>query len=124
MVVMGEAGNARAYAIGLLTGVVLGPGIQEYLERIDSTLTPHQGRFLVHGGAVNILEGPAVGDVVIIEFPTIDAATDWYFSDAYQAILSLRTDNANGTVLLVKGVEADHVATDVLSGRTPRSADG
>lgn len=112
---------ARGYAIGLLTRVAFGPGIEEYLRRIDATLAPYQGRFLVHGGTANVVEGTAVGDVIVIEFPSIEAAYGWYQSDAYQSIVALRTDNANGTVLLVDGVGFQHLATDVLPAQPQRS---
>jgi uncharacterized protein (DUF1330 family) len=33
----------------------MGPQIIEYLQRIDATLKPFAGRFLVHGGGVEVL---------------------------------------------------------------------
>ncbi len=44
-----------AYAVAHLRSVTLGADIVSYLERIDATLAPFQGRFLVHGGARMIL---------------------------------------------------------------------
>lgn len=44
-----------AFAVGHLRDVVMGPEIREYLERIDATLEPFNGRWLVHG--VDILGG-------------------------------------------------------------------
>ena len=41
---------ARSYAVGLLQDVRMGPAIIEYLERIDATLAPFDGHFVVHGG--------------------------------------------------------------------------
>jgi uncharacterized protein (DUF1330 family) len=38
-----------AYAIGHLRDVAVGPEIVEYLERIDETLAPFGGRFIIHG---------------------------------------------------------------------------
>lgn len=115
--VMSEFGPARGFAIGLLTRVTAGRGTREYLQRIDATLLPYRGRFLVHGGATEVVEGPSAGDVIVIEFPSIDQAQGWYRSDAYQAIVSLRTDNADGTVMLIEGVQGGHLAPDVLPGR-------
>jgi uncharacterized protein (DUF1330 family) len=45
------------YAVAHLRKVNLGPEIVEYLQRIDATLGPFGGRFLVHGGQVEVLEG-------------------------------------------------------------------
>jgi uncharacterized protein (DUF1330 family) len=103
------------YAIGILNDVDMGPPIAEYLERIDATLAPYGGRFIVHGGPADVREGSSPGDVIIIEFPDRVHAARWYESPAYQAILPLRTNNSVGTVLLVDGVDDDHRATDVLA---------
>ena len=37
--------------------MTIGPAIAEYLERIDATLAPSGGRFAVHGGEAEVLEG-------------------------------------------------------------------
>ncbi|MBV9490352.1 MAG: DUF1330 domain-containing protein [Verrucomicrobia bacterium] len=104
------------YAVGHLRKVTRGPAIVEYLERIDDTLKPFEGRFLVHGGAVERLEGPWSGDLIVIEFPDRERARAWYQSRAYQAILPLRTGHSEGEVVLVDTVPPDHRATDVLAG--------
>jgi hypothetical protein len=46
-----------AYAVAHMREVTMGPQIVEYLRRIDATLEPFAGRFLVHGGEVEVLEG-------------------------------------------------------------------
>ena len=105
----------NAYAIAHLRNVRVGPDIVRYLERIDATLEPFGGRFIVHGGDVEVREGEWPGTVIVIEFPDRERATAWYESPAYQEILPLRTRNADGVAILVDGVDADHVATDVLA---------
>lgn len=105
----------KGYAIGILNDIDMGPPIAEYLERIDSTLAPYGGRFIVHGELADVREGTSPGDVIIIEFPDRVHAAQWYESPAYQAILPLRADNSVGTVLLIDGVDDDHRATDVLA---------
>ena len=104
----------HAYAIACLHEVDLGPEIVTYLQRIDATLAPFGGRFLVHGAAPEMLEGDDPGTPIVIEFPSLQQARDWYASPAYREILPLRTRNARSTTLLVDGVDADHRATDVL----------
>lgn len=103
-----------AYAVAHLRNIAMGPEIVDYLERIDATLAPYQGRFLIHGGRVEVLEGHWRGDLIVIEFPDKEQARSWYASEAYQRILRLRTDNADGDVILADGVSAEHRATDVL----------
>ncbi len=103
------------YAIARIENVVMGPAIASYLERIDATLAPFEGRFVVHGGAFDRLEGDWSGDVVIIAFPDRALARAWYDSPAYRAILPLRTANSRADVILIDTVDADHRATDILA---------
>ncbi len=105
-----------AYAVGHLHDVTIGPDIVEYLRRIDATLEPFGGRFLLHGEPVEVLEGDWSGDLVVIEFPDRESARAWYASPAYRRILPLRTGNSRSVVFLTDGVPADHRATDILSG--------
>jgi len=105
-----------AYGVANLREVEIGPAIVEYLERIDATLRPFGGKFVIHGGAAELLEGSWKGDLIVIEFPDRATARAWYASAAYQKILKLRTDNAVGDVILVDGVSEGHRATDVLAG--------
>ena len=99
-----------------LRNVSLGPEIIEYLERIDATLAPFGGRFVVHGGEKSVLEGTWPGDLIVIGFPDRERARAWYASPAYRKILPLRLGNSEGDVILVDGVPEDHRATDVLKG--------
>jgi uncharacterized protein (DUF1330 family) len=103
-----------AYGVGLLKDVDMGPPLVEYLERIDATLAPYDGHFIVHGGPAETLEGTDPGAVVVIEFPDRSHARDWYASPAYREILPLRTENATSTVFIIDRVCRDHRATDVL----------
>ena len=104
------------YAIAHLQDVTVGPEIVEYLQRIDATLAPFGGRFIVHGAAPAELEGTAPGTPIVIEFPSVERARAWYDSPAYRQILPLRTRNARSVAYLVEGVDAGHRATDVLAG--------
>ncbi len=64
------------FAVAHLHRVNMGQEIIEYLERIDATLEPFGGRFVVHGGEVELLEGSWQGHLVIIEFPDREKARD------------------------------------------------
>jgi len=104
-----------AYAIADLHRVSMGPAIVEYLQKIDATLAPFGGRYIIHGGRKTVLEGDWAGDIIVIAFPDRAAAEAWYASPAYRAIIALRTDNSEGNVVLVDGVGAGHRATDILA---------
>jgi uncharacterized protein (DUF1330 family) len=108
-----------AYAVAHLRDVRMGPDIERYLGAIDDTLAPYQGRFLIHGGRQEVLEGDGDGALIVIAFPDRERAAGWYHSAAYQRILPLRLRNAQNTAFLVDGVPTDHVATDVLVPATP-----
>ena len=94
-----------AYALAhLQPPATLPEEVFTYMERIQATLEPFGGRFLVHGSLPEVVEGPLDGMYVLIEFPGMDDAEGWYGSDAYQAILPMRTDNMKGTAVLLQGV--------------------
>lgn len=79
-----------------------------YLERIQATLDPYGGKFLVHGNRPEVKEGVWPGALVVIEFPGLDAARTWYDSPAYREILPLRADHIAGDLVIVDGCGAGH----------------
>lgn len=103
-----------AYAVAHLHRVEMGPEIVAYLRRIDATLTPFGGRYLIHGGRAEVLEGAWAGDLILMAFPDLELARAWYASGAYRRILPLRTGNAEGAVFLIDGVEEGHRGSDIL----------
>ncbi|WP_406281520.1 DUF1330 domain-containing protein [Nocardia sp. NBC_00881] len=82
--------------------------ILEYLERIQATLDPFGGRFVIHGPPTEVVEGSWPGSMVLIDFPSMTEAREWYRSPAYQAILPLRTDHIEGDLLLIEGVDPNY----------------
>lgn len=110
----------RAYVIGYLEDVEVGPEIAEYIERIEDTMAPYGGRFLVHGGQLVGPEGTWDGDIVMLEFPNLASAQEWYKSPDYQAILPLRTAHSTSMVALVEGVPDGHRAVDKILSYSPQ----
>ncbi|NUW35826.1 DUF1330 domain-containing protein [Nonomuraea sp. SMC257] len=90
--------------------------VYEYMERIQDTLDPFGGRFLVHGAPLDVREGDWPGVLVIIEFPAIEQARAWYDSPAYRAIKRLRADHIPGVLVLVDGVEPEHDSAAMAAG--------
>jgi uncharacterized protein (DUF1330 family) len=111
-----------AYAIAHLRDVRINDDVLDYIERIQATLDPFGGRFLVHGATVEVREGPWPGTVVVITFPDIDAARGWYDSPAYQEILHLRTDHIEGSAILVEGVAPGYDASRTAAALRAASA--
>jgi len=103
-----------AYAVAVIRETRFGDEIKEYLLRIDDTLAPFSGKYRVHGGPYQPLEGAWSGELVVIEFPSMEQAQGWYESDAYKAIRPLRTEHTEGDVLLVQGVPEGHRGADIL----------
>jgi uncharacterized protein (DUF1330 family) len=104
----------KTYAIAHLQDVQFGSEIAEYLRRIDDTLEPFGGRFLVHGMRQTVVEGDWPGDLIIIEFPDRARAEAWYASDRYQQILPLRTRNSRANAIIIDGNADDHRGADLL----------
>ena len=103
-----------AYAVALITDTVLNEELAAYLERIDDTLRPFSGKYRVHGGPYQPLEGTWNGDLVLLEFPDMKRARGWYDSTAYRAIKPLRTRNSVATVILAESVPETHRGRDLL----------
>ena len=105
-----------SYAIAQLCDVIMGPPIITYLKANDATLAPFGGEFLIHGDPLTHVEGDwPPGDLIIIAFPNRVALEGWYASDAYKAILPLRTGSSVGDVIFVNGVVQPHRALDNLA---------
>ncbi|MCD4532708.1 DUF1330 domain-containing protein [Nocardioides sp. cx-169] len=107
--------SVPAYAVAYLREVDLGEAIIDYLQRIDATLEPYGGRFLVHGGHLTPVEGAWDGDLVVIAFPDRAAALAWYDSPAYREILPLRVEHSRSIATVVDGVPECYRATDKLA---------
>lgn len=92
------------------------PEVAEYLTRIQSTLDPFSGRFLIHGGGrLEEIEGSWDGvGVIVLEFPDRASVEAWYRSDAYQAILPLRTRNTEMDIIIADGVPPGYDPASLL----------
>jgi uncharacterized protein (DUF1330 family) len=103
-----------AYAVGLLNDLQFGPDIVAYLERIDASLEPFGGAFIVHGTRPQVKEGVFAGDCIVISFPSMAQAQAWYASEAYAELIPLRARHAQSTVFLLDGVAPGYRAASLL----------
>jgi uncharacterized protein (DUF1330 family) len=77
----------------------------EYRAAVPATLAQYGGRFVVRGGATELVEGgPEPKRIVILEFADAAAIKRWYNSPEYQKILPGRLENATGRAFIVEGV--------------------
>ena len=59
----------------------------KYAALATGAIAAHGGVFLARGGAYETLEGPDRPRNVVARFPSMQAAHDCYYSDAYQEAL-------------------------------------
>ena len=64
------------------------------------------GRFLVRGGAHEVVEGKVRARTVVLEFPSYPVALDCYRSAEYQAAAALRKSKAEFDLVIIEGCEA------------------
>jgi uncharacterized protein (DUF1330 family) len=77
-----------------------------YRAEVPAIVAAHGGRFLVRGGAQEVLEGEwPQTRTVVMAFADRAAASAFYRSDAYKAIVPLRQAASSGRILVVDGVE-------------------
>jgi uncharacterized protein (DUF1330 family) len=77
----------------------------EYRTLAAESVEQYGGRYLVRGGASEVLEGDRVPRrLVVLEFPDAEAARRWYESPEYTDAKARRDGAATGSFILVDGV--------------------
>ncbi len=77
---------------------------KKYMQLTPAIVEKFGGRFLTRGGQVTALEGEMPSNrMVLIEFPTYEAAVAMYNSAEYTAARQLREGAAIGTFLALEG---------------------
>ena len=92
-----------AYVIFIRERVTDPAEMEMYSSKAGPSLKDRPVKVLAFYGAKETLEGPATDGVVILEFPDMDAARDWYHSPAYQEALQHRLRGAENRVVLADG---------------------
>ena len=78
---------------------------EEYRKRVPPTIAQYGGKYVVRGGATESKEGGwAPRRVVVLEFPTLARAREWYHSAEYAPALAMRLKAAKSRMILVEGV--------------------
>lgn len=79
---------------------------KQYTARSPAIIAKHGGQILARGGATEILEGDTYERrVVIIGFPSMQAARAFYYSPEYQQAKEIRAPISDGQFVLVQGTE-------------------
>lgn len=77
---------------------------ETYREQVAAVIEKHGGRYLVRGGALHPVEGRLpLQRLIILEFPSLDAARGFYASPEYAPLLRLRQECAETDIVLAEG---------------------
>ena len=77
----------------------------EFRSRVGATVEAHGGRYLVRGGATEVMDGDfEPGRVVVVEFDSTEQAKGWLTSPEYLEIKKIRMRAARASVVIVEGV--------------------
>jgi uncharacterized protein (DUF1330 family) len=78
---------------------------ESYKHSAAASIAQYGGRYLVRGGTHEVLEGEwHPTRLVVLEFPSVDAAKRWYTSPEYADVKPIRLEHAVSDMVLVDGV--------------------
>jgi uncharacterized protein (DUF1330 family) len=77
--------------------------VELYKQMAPAGMAGHPITFRIAHGRREVVEGPDCEDMMMLEFPTFDAAKAWYGSPAYQAASEHRFKGADYRTIIVEG---------------------
>jgi uncharacterized protein (DUF1330 family) len=78
---------------------------EAYRAQVPALIAAHGGRYLVRGGACELLEGTATPQrQVILEFPDMAHLKAFYDSPEYKTLIAIRQGASRGHLYAVQGV--------------------
>jgi uncharacterized protein (DUF1330 family) len=78
--------------------------LDEYKKLSPATIAQYGGKFLVRGGALEVLEGEwSPKRLVILEFPSFEQAKAWADSAEYAPAKAMRHRASRSNVIVVEG---------------------
>lgn len=78
---------------------------EEYKKLTPASVTAFGGKFIVRGGTTETLEGDwKPGRIVVLEFPTLERAKEWWASAMYAPAKALRQRISATRMIVVEGV--------------------
>ncbi len=94
---------------------------REYVLHAPRVVRSFGGRFLSRGGELQVLEGEEESRrVVLLEFPSMEVARNFFASDAYQKIKALRDGAASAEFIAIDGYPVEEwEAAAAASERLP-----
>ena len=96
---------AKGYWVALVE-VKNGDGYKnEYVAKLAPVLKKFGCRYLTRGGQTLVPEGHSKSRVVLLEFPSYQAAMDCYNSPEYAPLKAARKANAEADIIVVEGYD-------------------
>lgn len=81
-------------------------GYEDYKKLASATIAARGGKYLVRGGKTEVLEGDwQPKRIVVLEFPSTDAAKEWLNCEEYREPRKMRHATAKTNMILVEGLE-------------------
>ena len=78
--------------------------MQSYRTLAAASIAQYGGRYLVRGGAAEVVEGgPAPKTLIIVEFPSMARLREWYASPEYAEALKVRATALERRLIFVEG---------------------
>lgn len=78
---------------------------EEYKKLTPASIAAYQGKFIVRGGATEVLEGDwKPGRFVMLEFPNAELARQWWNSKEYAPAKNIRQNSSSTNMILAEGV--------------------
>ncbi len=75
-----------------------------YVAAVSPIVEKYGGEYLVRGGPAQHFEGESIGErTVVIRFPTLQAATEWYHSEEYAPVRAMRQAASTSLQTIVEG---------------------
>ena len=88
---------------------------ERYKDLVPPSITLYGGRYLARGGLTETLEGSwRPKRIVVLEFPSVERARQWWSSPEYAEAKALRQASADTEMLLLEGLSA--AAASALAG--------
>jgi len=94
---------AAGYVIAQIT-VTDPDAYKDYVAAVSPIVAKFGGEYLVRGGPAEHFEGESIGErTVVIRFPSVQAARDWYHSEEYAPVRAMRQRASSSLQTIVEG---------------------
>ncbi len=80
-------------------------GYKAYVAALPDIMRKFGGRYVTRGGQTEVVEGKSRSRVVILEFPSYQAAMECYRSPEYAKAIALRQAAADADLIVIEGYD-------------------